>query len=203
MPNQASLNQQLIKSGACLYRPCCRHSRQGFSLLEMLLVVVILSIAAKIALPNLATATPARLDRAANELAEALRFARAEAIRTGTLVGVQYSASTPSISVCTISLILGFISKCSILSNPVDHNPYTLNYAGNGNQAPVTLNSVTWQYGGNNLNYIVFGSHGTPVYPIILISQMTMLTNASVVIAYAGQIRTINVSPMTGRVSIQ
>ena len=58
-------------------------SETGLSLIELTQVVAILAIAALIVVPQLSATDPARLDAAAHEFAEAIRFARSEAIRTG------------------------------------------------------------------------------------------------------------------------
>jgi type II secretion system protein H len=58
-------------------------NEHGFSLLELLIVVTILGIAASVAIPDISTTTPNKIELAAEEFAEAMRFARSEAMRTG------------------------------------------------------------------------------------------------------------------------
>lgn len=67
---------------------------RGFTLLEMLIVVALLAIVARVMVPTLGGSDERRLDAAAVEVREALRFARAEALRRAkkTLVDAE---STP------------------------------------------------------------------------------------------------------------
>lgn len=59
---------------------------RGFTLVEMLMVVTLLAIFARVMLPSLADGDQRRLEVAASEVREALRFARAEAMRRGQSV---------------------------------------------------------------------------------------------------------------------
>ncbi len=54
---------------------------RGFTLMEMVLVVALLAVLAAMLVPNLAGSDDRRLEVAAAEVREALRFARAEAMR--------------------------------------------------------------------------------------------------------------------------
>lgn len=68
-------------------------SAQGFTLLETLLVVTLIGILALAAIPMLSSPDPTRLDAAAAEVRNALRFAISEAQRTGGYVLVDGSAA--------------------------------------------------------------------------------------------------------------
>jgi type II secretion system protein H len=63
-----------------------RIAASGFTLVEMLVVVTILGIVAKVALPMLSSNDPQKLSVAAEETANTLRFALSEAKRTGGYV---------------------------------------------------------------------------------------------------------------------
>jgi len=60
----------------------------GYSLVEMLIVVGLLALIAAAATPTFQKTDAAALDRAATEVARALRFAHSEAVRTGLPHGV-------------------------------------------------------------------------------------------------------------------
>ena len=53
----------------------------GFSLIELVVVIVILGLAAMVVAPQFSSVNPQQLDYAAREIAETIRFARSEAIR--------------------------------------------------------------------------------------------------------------------------
>ena len=67
--------------------PCSGPLQRGYSLLEMTAIVLILGIVAAITLPSMVSTDPAKLDLAAQEFADAIRFARSEAMRQGKPVG--------------------------------------------------------------------------------------------------------------------
>ena len=55
---------------------------RGVTLPELLIVLTILGVAAAVAIPSLSSSNPQTLDLAAEEFANAMRFARSEALRT-------------------------------------------------------------------------------------------------------------------------
>ena len=72
---------------------------QGFSLLELLLVLTILGIVAVAAVPSLSSGNQKRLELAASEVAGAMRYARDEALRTGDPRGFELQLNAPRIRV--------------------------------------------------------------------------------------------------------
>ena len=71
----------------------------GYSLLELSVIVLILGIMAAVVIPNLSTTDPLKLDLAAQEVADAMRFARSEAMRLGQPRGFRYQSSEKRIRV--------------------------------------------------------------------------------------------------------
>ena len=68
-------------------------SSRGFTLLETLVVLVLIGIVALAAVPLLSSQDPTKLDVAAAEVGNALRFAISEAERTGGYIWVDGSVS--------------------------------------------------------------------------------------------------------------
>ncbi len=62
-------------------------NRHGYSLLELTLVVLILGIMAAAVIPTFFSTDPGKLDLAAELQAEAIRYARTEAMRRGEPIG--------------------------------------------------------------------------------------------------------------------
>jgi len=55
----------------------------GVTLVELLVVITLLGVVAVVAIPSFSSSNPQTLDLAAEEFANAMRFARSEAMRTG------------------------------------------------------------------------------------------------------------------------
>jgi type II secretion system protein H len=71
----------------------------GVTLVELLVVITILGVVAVVAIPGLSSSDPQTLDLAAEEFANAMRFARSEAIRTGEPRGFRQKSSAKRIRV--------------------------------------------------------------------------------------------------------
>ena len=71
----------------------------GVTLVELLVVITILGVVAVVAIPNFSSSNPQTLDLAAEEFANAMRFARSEAIRTGEPRGFRQRSDTKRIRV--------------------------------------------------------------------------------------------------------
>ena len=71
----------------------------GVTLVELLVVIAIIGVVAVVATPFLSSADPYRLDLAAEEFAEAMRFARSEAMRTGEPHGFRQASANKRIRV--------------------------------------------------------------------------------------------------------
>ena len=87
--------------------PGCANPRspamRGFTLAEMLIVVALLAILAKVMVPTLAGHDDHRLDVAASEVREALRFARTEAMRRGKKALVDAESAPGRVKVLWLS----------------------------------------------------------------------------------------------------
>jgi len=71
----------------------------AYTLVEILIVVSLLGIVAAVAVPNYSSVNPQPLDLAAEEIANAMRFARSEAMRLGRPIGFRQHSINKRIQV--------------------------------------------------------------------------------------------------------
>ena len=176
-----------------------KHFQQGISYIEIISVVVILGILAAVTIPNLSSVDPKKLDLAAEEVAQAIRFARVEAIRTGISYGVSFSSNSD-----TVKVYRRLSSTATYdVYHPVDKKLYILNLATDSATAGVDFLRYGIYYGGSSINvaYLDFSTDGIPKDSSL--GRDYMLGSATITLSYAGQTRVIKVVPMTGRVTVQ
>lgn len=184
--------------------------QRGLSLVELSIVVVIVGIAASVVIPNLATVDPYKLDRVAGEVAEAIRFARSEALRSGSPHGVlidhlDQDSSAKEIMVYKVDLTGSPFGKASTLHHPFTRQRYDLQVSNGPGLAGAAIVNTNPPFKFRNLSGnkrdLHFLGNGTAVY--IEDNVPHLLVNGDIVIANARQQRTVSIQPLTGRVIVQ
>jgi Tfp pilus assembly protein FimT len=172
----------------------------GISYIEIMIVVVILGIIAVVAIPNLSSNDYKKLDIAAQEVMQAIRFARIESIRTAVPHGVIVSKWSDNAKV--YRLLSGTVTYD--VYHSVDKKIYTLNLRTDTATEGVDLLNYSIYYQGTfgKRPYIGFNENGNPkLYESG--SDHMLNGSATITLSYAGQTRVISVAPMTGRVTVQ
>lgn len=177
-----------------------RHNQQGVTYIELMIVVLILAVISVIAIPESSSNNHRKLDLAAEEVTQAIRFARIEAMRTSTPYGVFFKTSTEEVKIYRLVAE----TPTYDVYHPIDKKIYTLNLKIDRATEGVEIVSHSIQYQGvtGNKEYIGFNMHGNPKFFDAGIDHM-LINAASITLSYAGQNRIINVSPMIGRVTTQ
>lgn len=173
--------------------------QQGYTLLEMLIVAAIIVLVATLALPSLSTDDLDSLDAATSEVVGAVRFAHSEAIRTGVPHGVYATQIGQRIRIYSLPVPGTPIYD---VYEPLTKQLYDLDFSSG--VSDVTINSVYFKFKGFLFpqNYLGFsGGMGIPKYNDS--GTIRMLETAYVRLSQNGVERTINISPMTGRVTVQ
>ena len=181
-------------------------AKRGFSLYETLVVVALLGLVATMAIPHLSPVDESRLDLAATEVANAIRFARSEALRTGEVYSAELYYDDERVIVSKANLATVPVSRDSILYHPVSKQLYDFNLEADAATAGVEITNSTHVF-----NYmttspgpiLLFDALGTPVWIDTATSSVHQLADGVVTLGYRGLERTVRVAPITGRVTVQ
>ena len=178
----------------------------GFSLLEISIVVLILGIMAIVVIPDSAPGNQQKLDLAANQIAQALRFAHSEALRTGEHHGVTISQVTQTITVKKWDMTTDPVSTELIPYHPVNKQSFVFD-ADTMSLAP----GVSIINSSDIFNYIsigrrrslIFDPQGVPVWVLGSDDSVYRLLDGIVQLSDGQNRRDIAVAPLTGRVMVK
>lgn len=175
----------------------------GYSLLELLAVVSIVSLLAAVALPGFRPAEDEQLRLAAGQVAEALRFARTEAIRTGEVHAVEIFFDTEQVIVSKADMTQATpypgatpTDPTAIQVNPLTKQPYDFNLA-----AGVDVVAKPFTYAVGLRRTVLFDAQGMPFLKGG--GVFYQLDDATVQVVFGGQQYVVSVAPLTGRVTVQ
>ena len=172
-----------------------RHSRhranRGFTLIEILVVVVIIGIASAIILPQLSSRDDLRAASAARALMADLLYAQNRSIALQKMHYVQFDTAGNTYSV------LDNMSPANIITHPVLQAPYTVSL-GTGSLSNVKLASPTF----DGQTVVAFDAMGVP-YSWSSGSGTTALAAGSVQIKAGKNTLTVSVAPYSGEITVQ
>ena len=181
-------------------------STSGFTLVELLIVIVILGVIATVTLPLLSSGDPQKLSVAAEETANTLRFALSEAAkRTGGSVLVD-GKTTPGhllLYYSTSSANLPPTAGVSAINDPLTKITLDLNPASNPFSQGVTL-TPQFRAGGNAQPQLLIGPglsqmqgfNGAGAY------QGPLQANSGALLSLGTQSTLVSLNPVTGLVTL-
>lgn len=173
----------------------------GFTLLEIMIVVAILGIVAGVAMPDLSSTDSKKLDMAAQVIAEAIVFARTDAIRKKIPHGINTDIVNDRIRVYSLATHTAVFD----VYHPIDKKKYDIQLKTDAQLAGVDIVSAYFSCNGvfNSSSYLDFNTDGMPKLTGGFPQRDYLLTSAAITIAFKGDQRVISISPITGRVSVQ
>jgi prepilin-type N-terminal cleavage/methylation domain-containing protein len=155
-------------------------SRGGFTVIELIIVVVILAIVGLVALPMISSAGSVQIRSAANMISADLEYARSMAISRGQNFSVEFDKNTESYWIED--------QAGNVIPHPVKKGfNYIIDFRNDGRLNSVDITNVDF----NMTATVLFDCLGSP-------------DNGGTVILQAdGNTKTITVEPVTGFISIQ
>jgi prepilin-type N-terminal cleavage/methylation domain-containing protein len=155
-------------------------TKRGFTIIEIVIVVVIISIAALVAVPMMSSAASLQIRSAANMIAADLEYARSMAISRGQNFSVEFDVNTEQYRIKD--------QAGNVISHPVKKGfNYEIDFQNDSRLSKVDIANVDF----NMTASVQFECLGSP-------------DNGGVVIIQAGgATKTIIVEPVTGFISIQ
>lgn len=176
-------------------------TQRGYTLLELLVVATIVGLVATIALPSSSSGDAATLDLAAAEVADAIRFARGEAMRLGVARGFRQHSGTKRIRVFSMDDATTPATLVYDIYHSVDKHLYDREleqrpFAFAGTMARIATFRGTCNQTGN----IYFDANGTPwcANP-----DNVLLDQFEVTLTHGQASRVVRLDSITGRVTIQ
>ncbi len=181
--------------------------QNGFTLLELLIVVSIVGIVAAATIPVFSNNVDEQLlDAAVIEVSAALRYARAESIRSGTIHGIQVSQNTQRVTVYKADLATTPVSQDYVLRHPLDktfHDFYVdTGTTARGARISNTTDPFLFDTLGRRKN-LLFDNAGTPLWIVNSSNDTYQLEDGVVQLTLGDFMRVVRVAPGTGRVTIE
>ena len=163
----------------------------GFTLVELLIVIAIIMIAALTAIPMMSSAASMQIRSAANMLTADLEYAKSMSISRGQNYSVVFDKDTESYRIED--------QDGNVIPHPVKKGfPYEINFSTDGRLNKVDIFEVDFDPGSDNT--ITFDYLGSPYSGPVISSPL----NSGVISLQAGgATTTVTVEAVTGFISIQ
>jgi prepilin-type N-terminal cleavage/methylation domain-containing protein len=174
-------------------QPCRR--RRGFTLIEILGVVVVLGIMAAIILPQLGTTNDQNSKAAARTVMADLLYAQSRSISLQQMHYVQFNTTSGTYQVMTS------VSPAVVINNPVSGQRYTVTFGSSSTTGLQSMSLGSVSFDGQTV--IAFDAMGIPYSYNTSTSTATALVSGTIVIKSGTASSTITVAPFSGQLSVQ
>ena len=179
----------------------------GHTLVELLIVLTIMGVVAALARPLSEPVRPFRAEAAAKDVAQALRFAQAEAQRTGAYLLVKCDIAANSVTLSRLDLGANPPAPDPAIPvlHPLDKRGYKLVFDKSPSTSGVTLAGCAFTFDdGKTAAQLIFGVDGAPVNVVgNKPGDVKVLVGSGAITLATGQlVRTVTVAAANGRVSL-
>ncbi len=178
----------------------------GFTITELLVVVIIIGLLAVVATPALRSTDPHKLDLAATKVAEAIRLARSESMRTGEVYGITISQASQQVRVRRYDITADPVNPLETLYHPVDKQLLDFDFDELATTQGVRINNTqdVFDYpDAGRRRTVLFDRQGVPVWILAGGSTIEPLTQGIVELSLDASKQAVQIAPFTGRVTIQ
>ena len=159
----------------------------GFTIVEMVIVIIILSIAAMMAIPFATSGTSTQLKAAATIISSDLEYAKSMAISRGQKYWVVFDEGSESYSIKDVNGV--------IISHPIKKAfPYTINFAADSRLDRVNITSVNF----DSADTVGFDYLGSPLQS----DGSYLISPGQIELSAGSSTMTVNVEPVTGYITI-
>jgi len=177
---------------------CCK----GVTLIEIIIVVTIIAVFAVVALPSFTSSEKYQLEAATQQFADAIRFARSEAMRTGDWYGYYLREDLQKISVYRVDTGTSPWTPIYDVYHPVTKQLYTIDLNNDSvSSVESIIESFSYQAGScTNVRYTNFNNNGVAYCSDpnnLLLKQGALTFNLN------SHFREITLNGLNGQVSVK
>ncbi len=177
------------------------YRQAGYSLLELVLVVLVLGILAAVMIPNLSSGNETALELAARQYAEAIRFARSESMRQAELFAFKVRTDQDFIKVKTVDTSTSPWSMVWNVHHPLRKTLYKIDLKAQAATRNISTGIVSRFHGnctaGNKIYFNRFGQ------AFCLDPDDIRVISYEIRLSLNGQKRSVLLDGQTGRVTVR
>ena len=175
--------------------------QRGYTLVELLLVLVIVSVLAIVVMPTMAPGESIKLDLAATEIADAMRFARVEALRLGVVRGFRQQSAAKRVRVFSMDTLTSPATLEYDIYHPIDKQIYDRNFGQQPFAFSGDMNHARTYRGTCNTPENVFFDAGG--IPWCADPDNVLLERFDVTLTLGASSRVVTLHGISGRVTIR
>jgi type II secretory pathway pseudopilin PulG len=166
----------------------------GFTVIEILLVVVIMAISAAIVVPMVGNRDDVVLAAATRKVVADFQYAQNFAIATRETIYIRFQANRYDL--CRLSG-----GALSVITHPVEKSPFTVLF-GSGGDSNLSRASLA-QASFASKTVLGFDSLGTPfAFDAVTLSRSNLSTVATISMSSGALTQTVNIEPYTGEITV-